>query len=116
MNGLIDFEGTTLSPLWTCATIPRWLQHPDDPESSYEGGPPELRAELRKVFIDSLGDGEGKVEWMKAYEDGRPYRRLTDRLSFLLGVWASDATEQWVDERLAWAKEHPGMPFPEDVE
>ncbi|KAF8962287.1 hypothetical protein BDZ97DRAFT_1120542 [Flammula alnicola] len=38
VTGFIDFEGATVAPLWECALLPRWLQDPDDPESTYEGG------------------------------------------------------------------------------
>jgi hypothetical protein len=37
--GFINFEAATIAPLWECSVIPQWLQdHPDDPESSHEGG------------------------------------------------------------------------------
>jgi hypothetical protein len=29
------------------------------------------------------------------------------------GIWASDDMEAWVDERLAWAKEYPGVGYPD---
>ena len=38
VTGVIDFEGATIAPLWECALLPRWLQDPGDPESTYEGG------------------------------------------------------------------------------
>ncbi|KIJ33770.1 hypothetical protein M422DRAFT_264228 [Sphaerobolus stellatus SS14] len=113
VTGLIDFEGTTITPLWECAVIPRWLQPPDDPESSYEGGPAESRIALRAQFLDTVDKSNLGGEWRKAYELGRPFRELPSRLRYQVNVWASDSLEEWVDERLEWAKAHPRVRFPE---
>ena len=43
------------------------------------------------------------------YELGKPFRLLSDRFCFRVGVWASECMESWVEERLAWAKDHPGI-------
>jgi hypothetical protein len=109
VTGIIDFEGATIAPLWECALLPRWLQEPGDPESTYEGGPAEIRRTLRALFIEKIGN----EEWKVFYEQGKPFRLFSDRLQLELGVWASDDMEAWVDERLAWAKDHPGVGFPE---
>ena len=108
VTGIIDFEGTTIAPLWECALLPRWLIDPDDPESSYEGGSAESRHKLRARFLEKVGN-----EWKVLYEQGKSFRLFCDRLQFQVGVWASDDMEAWVDERLAWAKDHPGVGFPE---
>ncbi len=105
--GLIDFEGATISPLWECARLPRWLQDPDDPESSYEGGPPESRQVLRECFLTRMRHLH--EEWRMLSEHGKPFRLLSDRLQFEVGVWASKDMEIWVDNMLAWAKDHPGV-------
>jgi len=102
VTGIIDFEGATIAPLWECAFLPRWLQDPDDPESTYEGGSAESRQTLRALFLEKVGN---KV-WKMLYEQGKPFRLFRDRLQFQVGVWASDDMEAWVDERLAWAKDH----------
>lgn len=44
---------------------------------------------------------------------GRPLRRLTDLLCFQVNVWASNYQDIWMDERLEWAKAHPGIGLPE---
>jgi hypothetical protein len=54
VTGIIDFEGTTIAPLWECALLPRRLQDPDDPESKYEGGSAESRQTLRARFLEKL--------------------------------------------------------------
>ena len=108
MTGLIDFEGTTVAPLWECAVVPGWLLDPDDLESWYEGGPPQDRRRLLDAFWTTMND----TEWREIYQHGKPFRRLTNRLSLQIGVW-SLMDEEWVDERLAWAKSHPGVAFPE---
>jgi hypothetical protein len=102
VTGIIDLEGATIAPLWECALLPRWLQDPDDPESTYEGGSAESRQTLRALFLEKVEN----EEWKVLYEQGKPFRLLSDRLSFQVGVWASNAMEVWVDERLAWAKLH----------
>lgn len=93
--------------MWECAFLPRWLQHPADPEATYEGGDEETRQALRAIFMDKVGNGQ----WAVLYELGKPFRQLCDRLHFRVGVWLS--LESWVDERLAWAKDHPGIGYPE---
>jgi hypothetical protein len=51
VTGIIDFEGTTIAPLWESALLPRWLGDPDDPESRFEGGSSESRQTLRALFF-----------------------------------------------------------------
>jgi len=109
VTGIIDFEGATIAPLWQCALLPRWLQNPEDPESTYEGGSAESRQALRALFLEKVRN----EEWKVLYEQGKPFRLLSDRLQLKLAVWASDDMEAWVDERLAWAKDHPGVGFSE---
>lgn len=109
MTGLIDFEGTTVAPLWECAVVPGWLLDPDDLEGKYEGGSPEDRKSLLDVFWTTMTD----TEWREIYEHGKPFRRLTDRLSYQVGVWSMRGGEEWVDKRLAWGKSHPGVALPE---
>jgi hypothetical protein len=96
--------------------IPRWLQDADDPESSYEGGTSEERGVLRAVFLSAMEGSVRYPEWREAYELGRPFRRLTDLLCFQVNVWASNNHEIWVDQRLEWAKNHPGIGLPETDE
>ncbi|KAG2131956.1 hypothetical protein BD769DRAFT_1354918 [Suillus cothurnatus] len=116
VTGFIDFEAATIAPLWDCAVIPRWLQDADDPESSYEGGTSEERGVLRAVFLSVMEGSVRYPEWREAYELGRPFRRLTDLLCFQVNVWASNDREIWVDKRLEWAKNHPGIGLPETEE
>ncbi|EDR02794.1 uncharacterized protein LACBIDRAFT_308055 [Laccaria bicolor S238N-H82] len=107
VTGLIDFERTTIAPLWECALLPRWLQHPADPEATYEGGDEATRQPLRTTFMDKVGSGQ----WNVLYELGKPFRQLSDRLCYNVGSFklASEFMESWVEERLAWAKDHPGI-------
>ncbi len=107
VTGLIDFEGATISPLWECALLPRWLQDPDDPEGSYEGGPAEDRQVPREHFLKKVQ--HLNEEWGMLHERGKPFRMLCDRLNFDVNVWATSDMEAWVDKMLAWAKEHPGV-------
>jgi hypothetical protein len=71
VTGIIDFEGTTIAPLWESALLPRWLGDPDDPESTFEGGSSESRQTLRALFFDRVGHGE----WRALYENGKPFLR-----------------------------------------
>ena len=93
--------------------IPRWLEDAHDPEGSYEGGSSEERSVLRADFLSAMEGSDGYQEWSEAYDLGRPFRRFTDRLRFQVNVWASGDFDDWVDNRLAWAKSHPGVGFPE---
>ncbi|KAG0699349.1 hypothetical protein DFH29DRAFT_809184 [Suillus ampliporus] len=113
VTGLIDFEAATVAPLWECAVIPRWLQDVDDPESSHEGGPSEMRSVLRAAFLSAMEESDLYPEWREAYDVGCPFRRFTNLLCFQANVWASNYLDIWVDERLEWAKTYPGTGLPE---
>ncbi|KAI5992533.1 kinase-like domain-containing protein [Pisolithus albus] len=112
VTSLIDFEGATIAPLWECAVFPPWIQDPEDQEGAYEGGPAEDREKLREIFRKVM-DSE---EWSTLYEHGKLYRHFRLRLTLVVRPWAADYMEKWVDERLAWAKLHPGVPMPDEVE
>ena len=109
VTGLIDLEGAITAPLWECALLPgpRWLQDPDDPEGSSEGGPVESRQVLRERFLKRAQ--HLNEEWGMLHESGKPFRMLCDQLGFQVNVWASSSMEAWVDKRLAWAKDYPGL-------
>lgn len=109
MTGLIDFEGAAIAPLWECAVVPGWLLHPDDPEGRYEGGSPDDRRRLCETFCKIM---ESK-EWHELYENGKAFRHFIQRLSLQAGTWTSES-EEWVDERLAWAALHPGVAMKEE--
>ncbi|KAG2154085.1 hypothetical protein DEU56DRAFT_772851 [Suillus clintonianus] len=113
VTGFIDFEAATIAPLWECAVIPRWLQDADDPESSFEGGTSGERKVLRAAFLSAMEGSARYPEWREACDMGRPFRRLTDMLYFQVNVWASNDQDIWLDERLEWAKTHPGIGLPE---
>ncbi|KAG1828565.1 hypothetical protein EV424DRAFT_1385705 [Suillus variegatus] len=51
MTGLTGFEATTITPIWECTVIPRWLPDTVDAQSSYEGRPSEVRNSLRASFF-----------------------------------------------------------------
>ena len=61
-----------------------------------------------------MGHLDRSGEWWLAYTKGRPFRLLVDRLTFQVNVWASKSLESWVDNRLTWAKLHPGVGFHDD--
>ncbi|KAG1900987.1 uncharacterized protein F5891DRAFT_951257 [Suillus fuscotomentosus] len=62
MTGLIGFEAATITPIWECAVIPRWLPDTVDAESSYEGRPSKVRSvsffRLQK-FPTAIPSGKG---------------------------------------------------------
>lgn len=97
VTGLLDFEGTTVSPLWECATIPRWLQDVEDEEGCYEGGTSAERAMLRETILTAMLDLPDGQEWLAQHELGRKLRPLTHRLHYQVGVWAD--LGGWVEEQ-----------------
>ncbi|KAG5649703.1 hypothetical protein H0H81_002430 [Sphagnurus paluster] len=120
LTALIDLERSPISPVWECATIPRWPEDPEGEEGGYEGGPAAPRVPLRALFIDTFAahshstEARGE-EWRNAYETGRPFRAFTSRLSFhWVEIWATDALELWVDRRVEWARANPGVGYPEE--
>ncbi|KAJ6554017.1 hypothetical protein DFH09DRAFT_1318675 [Mycena vulgaris] len=111
ITGLLDLEGATIAPLWECACLPRWLQPYDEWDAAYEGGSAEERAPLRALFLEKMQEKDAAGEWIRALERGRPFREFTHLLSFHVWVWAD--MEEWVDERLEWARKHgPGVAYP----
>ncbi|KDN37881.1 hypothetical protein RSAG8_09855, partial [Rhizoctonia solani AG-8 WAC10335] len=40
VNGYIDFEATTVAPLWQAATVPSWIPDPDGDMANWYGGTP----------------------------------------------------------------------------
>ncbi|KAF8555687.1 hypothetical protein OG21DRAFT_1567900, partial [Imleria badia] len=63
------------------------------------------RRRLREIFWRVMESREFRV----LYEHGKPFRHFRERLSLQAGTWVSKNTEEWVDERLAWAKLHPAV-------
>ncbi|KAJ7039726.1 kinase-like domain-containing protein [Mycena alexandri] len=111
IQGLIDFEGATVAPLWDCAYMPLWLQDPSEWDGSHEGGSDES---LRNLFWEKVKENDPTGEWIRACERGRWFRNFTSMLSYNVGVWAEPNIEKWVDERLEWAKVNPGVGRPLD--
>ncbi|KAK7046622.1 kinase-like protein [Favolaschia claudopus] len=114
VTGIIDFEGATVAPLWECAYLPRWLQDYDEWDGSHEGGSAEDKQLLRNLFMKRIQELDPDGEWIRALEQGRPFREFTNLLSFNVGVWMNQ--EKWVRERLEWAKTHPGIAFPSEID
>ncbi|KAJ7027972.1 hypothetical protein C8F04DRAFT_1188988 [Mycena alexandri] len=68
IQGLIDFEGATVAPLWDCAYMPLWLQDPNKWDGAHEGGSDES---LRNLFWEKVKENDPTGEWIRAYERGR---------------------------------------------
>ena len=94
--------------------VPRWVLPSTFEESSAIGLPKDAREALHAHFLEVISHLDRSGEWHMAYTTGRPFRLLVDRLQFQIGVWATESSEQWVDSRLSWAKNHPGVGFPDD--
>jgi hypothetical protein len=107
--GLIDFEATTTAPLWMCTAIPYWLEDIEDGDETEN----LHLAHLREIFNNTIRQG-GEVgeEWLELSERGRWFRGFAFMLEYQVGVWASEAMEKWVDERLAFARKFPGIGLP----
>jgi hypothetical protein len=114
VTGLIDFESTTVAPVWDAASIPRFLLPGCDEFGFSEGGDDSEKEILLAVFLDTMR--RVCPAWIEAEEKGRPFRELTKRHGYEARVWALPVLESWVDERLAWANDQPGVPFPEDID
>jgi hypothetical protein len=106
LQGLIDFEATTTAPLWMCTEIPHWL---DDIEGGDEEENKE-KAHLREVFQDAIRrEGEVGEEWISVCEQGQWFRKFGNITTHQVQVWASKEMEEWVDERLEFASQFPGV-------
>lgn len=114
VTGFIDFECSTIAPLWQCAKIPTWLLPETDEE--HELGTEEEKENLRIMFLQTVDRVDQSGEWQKAWEKGHPFRKFTSRLYYMAEVWGSKEADEWVEERLLWAKDHPGIGFPESAD
>jgi hypothetical protein len=108
--GFIDFEGTTTAPLWMCTEPPYWLEQV---EESNDEERREL-THLRQVFTRTIeAEGEIGAEWLALAEKGELFREFGFKLECQILFWASKNTEKWVDRRLAFAVQKPGVGLPE---
>ncbi|QRV90410.1 hypothetical protein RhiJN_18428 [Ceratobasidium sp. AG-Ba] len=117
INGYIDFEGTTVAPLWLCATVPEWIPDPDGDMADWYGGTPEEQRELWLVFhttMDQLDQTLTGGEWRKAFEQGKQFRNFASRLALHIPCWDNLEMEKYVQDALMWSKEHPGVGMPVD--
>ena len=106
LMGLIDFEATTTAPLWMCATTPFWLDDNEDEDKSENLN----LAHLREIFNHTIKEeGETGDEWLELSERGRWFRDFGFMLEYRVRVWASEEMRKWVDERLTFAKQFPGI-------
>ncbi|KAF8594973.1 hypothetical protein BDV93DRAFT_457968 [Ceratobasidium sp. AG-I] len=111
VNGYIDFEGTTVVPLWQSATVPDWIPDPDSDMANWYGGTPEEQRALWLAFHPTIDQHDNALtggEWRKAYELGEPFRNFADRFGLGISFWA-EHMEAWLKKRLEWSKAHPGV-------
>jgi hypothetical protein len=104
--GLIDFEATTTAPLWMCAAIPSWLDNfegEDEPENAN-------LAHFREIFNYTVKqEGETGEEWLELSQRRKWFRDFGFILEYRVQVWGSEEMRKWVDDRLAFAREFPGI-------
>jgi hypothetical protein len=104
--GLIDFEATTTAPLWMCAATPFWLDNNEDEDEAENLN----LAHLREIFDRTIKqEGETGEEWLELSGRGRWFRDFGFMLEYRVRVWANEEMRKWVDERLAFAREFPGI-------
>ena len=48
-------------------------------------------------------------DWREAYEKGLPFRDFSRKAASSASFWEYDS--EWVQERLAWAGENPGVGY-----
>ncbi|CAE6426132.1 unnamed protein product [Rhizoctonia solani] len=115
VNGYVNFEATTLVPLWQSATVPQWIPDPDGDMAGWYGGTPEDQKELWSTFhttMDHLDHGLTGGEWRRAYEAGKHFRDFADRIHMGIPYWAKEMEDR-VKDRMEWAQQHPGVGMPD---
>ena len=119
MNGYIDFEGTTISPLWEVAVGPDWISDLNSGTVNWYGDSPVDQLCLWNAFHSTIAKHPFGSEWLRAYQEGMGFRRLTDHLELGVSVWGSadKSILVWVERSVDWAKDpaHRGMAMPEDA-
>jgi hypothetical protein len=103
--GFIDFETTSISPLWMCADHPWWLNEPSSDTIEEKA----MLDHLKGVFNDAMrGQGKEGLEWLAVAEQGKHFRRFAQKLALTIDRWAFRREEKWVDTRLEFAQQSPG--------
>jgi hypothetical protein len=103
--GFIDFETTSISPLWMCADHPWWLNEPRRDTAEEKA----MLAHLKGVFDDVMrAHGREGLEWLAAAEQGEHFRFFANKLVLPINDWAYRREEKWVDARLVFAPQSPG--------
>lgn len=116
VNGYIDFEATSVAPLWQSATVPQWIPDPDGDMAGWYGGTSEDQRALWSAFHTTIDQHDSVLtggEWRKAYELGKPFRDFADRLGLDVPFW-DEEMEDWLRKRLEWSKNNPGVGMPEE--
>jgi hypothetical protein len=108
INSYIDLEGTSIAPLWECATVPSWIPDPNSDMKNWYGGTALEQHELWDAFYQTVYRYDIQGEWRRAYELGEPFRELCGYLEFGVKPWSCESTESWVEKRLIWARARPG--------
>ena len=102
--GLFDFEGITTASSWVHAGLPFRLEGGENDEGR------ELDQDLAHLqdVYNEYHQGSGK-DWLEASEKGFFSRRFGFTPNHEVKFWATPCMERWVDERLAFFAEHPGL-------
>jgi hypothetical protein len=89
-----------------CAEHPWWLNEPRRDTAEEKA----MLEHLKRAFDDATrAHGTEGLEWLAAAEQGEHFRLFTKKLVLPIGDWAYRSEEKWVDARLVFAQQSPGV-------
>ncbi|KAG8929648.1 hypothetical protein FRC02_005279 [Tulasnella sp. 418] len=124
IQGITGWTDSIITPIWRMASVPYWLEWPEDPHSEWSSrnlkrqrrkagfmiedylrnGVTETDViELRKAFCSTVAMGDPENLFMTCIT-GSFFKRLTTLPHVLYhGVWDREVTEQCIEELEKWA-------------
>lgn len=85
-----------------CAQPPSWIEAVEDDVNVVE--------HLKGIFDETMrSEGPAGLEWLAAAESGEHFRFFANKLHETVRTWSRRRCEAWVDARLAFAEQSPGV-------
>jgi hypothetical protein len=89
-----------------CADHPWWLNEPKSDTIEEK----VMLEHLKGVFDDVMrAHGREGLEWLAAAEQGKHFRYFSNKVVLPVNRWAFRREERWVDRRLVFAQQSPGV-------
>jgi hypothetical protein len=89
-----------------CAYHPWWLNEPKSDTAEERA----MLEHLKGVFDDAMrAQGKEGLEWLAVTAEGEHFRYFANKVVLPVNRWAFRREERWVDKRLTFARQSPGV-------